>query len=615
MKFNKRGQKILVEIVLILVFAFIFWHVLNFGIKKTAEAAINPLKKMLGLEPKADLEKQKEIASKDMLKNADDVYTKFKAMATNCMSNNVEDRFCLCDTVDFTKLNNYYLKLSNSEGKQDLELIDSKSSPVVGKRDTLGNFYIGPIDITSSTRNYGYQKDYQNLDAISNRIREFNKNLQYITFTQEKTAINKGKGTDLEKSNGKMNKINFIKVTKDTITIDENDYGLRRCGLPIDCLKRFAYYYPKLSESQEYGEQTTGSFEICKNMEPNNCYRYNPQYIQFPDRCKDQKINPSASGCSIDFQVDYDNDKSINYAEIRKVLVKKGAIAPEAFRNFKLVYDFKEAFNSKEVANRINTLISELNNKGLNVKINFIDSLKPFDSLENNGVSTFTNQMFNNQYDKNGLTLVIADDDGRIEMIFGDNAKQALKMDETQCKQILGKFKQEQITIAEKLQNLLYDLQKESSKSAEEFLNSLLKGYQACLEKKYSDKTISGIIGACNCGTKVKLSDLKNFKIELKVEQINQPQNQWRTIFTLKDSGNNVVMIGDIYQLFGPCKRVSSDVFNPPSLCAAQVFNSDTVKAYSINGELWLAKGKVQGNQGITEEIFFGDKSLPECPA
>ena len=61
MKLNKNGKiGIIVEVLVILAIGFVVWHILNFGIQKTALAAANPLKKWLGVESKEELEKQKE---------------------------------------------------------------------------------------------------------------------------------------------------------------------------------------------------------------------------------------------------------------------------------------------------------------------------------------------------------------------------------------------------------------------------------------------------------------------------------------------------------------------------------------------------------------------------
>lgn len=206
---NKKGAiGIIVEIGLIIVIGFLIWGILDPFIKKGANASLNPLKNWLG-ESKDVLDKQKESerVSKELLANAENVYDQFLAMLRNC---EVTISNCICGTIDFTKLNQYYLKLSKEEKSQFLELLDANKVPVQGKRDNVGNFAIGPISPSAQ------------IEPV---------NFKYILFSKDALIYNKDT-TDIEKPQlrNKMAKVNILQSDKNIIDFDDATYGLSSCS-------------------------------------------------------------------------------------------------------------------------------------------------------------------------------------------------------------------------------------------------------------------------------------------------------------------------------------------------------------------------------------------------
>ena len=208
MKFNKKGIGILVEILVIIIFGFLIWNVINIALDKGAVASTNPLKKLLGLDTKADLEKQKEMerVAKELLANAENIHNQFAASISKCLGIAAN---CICGTIDFTKLNNYYLKLTKEGRSQFLELLNSNKVPVNEKyRVSLGNFGIGSI-----------------VESPSNEPVNF----KYLLFSKDVIIYNKD-NKDNEKLKNRMNKVIITQSTSNTLYFDNIGTGLKDCS-------------------------------------------------------------------------------------------------------------------------------------------------------------------------------------------------------------------------------------------------------------------------------------------------------------------------------------------------------------------------------------------------
>lgn len=439
--------KIIVGIVLVVVVGFIFFRISKGGLEKAFGFVIEPIKKMLGIDSKEAIEKQKEAerVGKELLEISGNVHESFAALIGQCININQDDRLCLCGTMDFTKLNAYYLKISSDGTTQSLELLDSKLVPVAGKTKSLGSFSIGPIDVTSKITNSGTASDYLKPGVIANRIKDYNS--KQIIFSKDETVFNTNK-----KSQVKMNSINLIKATKDTIAIDEENNVKRKCGERLNCAKNYVVYN-EVTSKIEQGQSglPTNSFEVCSNLEPNYCYRHNDQYIH-QSRCEAVTIT-NAVVCSKNFQADSPIKESLSGG-----MEKTKINGVEAFTKFKYVYEFKDVFGKNDA---VNNLISELKSKNINVEVIMLDTVKPFESDKSNDVSLVAKQIFNKFYGKNYILIVIAAD-GKIEMILGDNAKNKLKANDEICQRFLDKFLQ---INTDNLQSILEDIKKRTAET------------------------------------------------------------------------------------------------------------------------------------------------------
>jgi hypothetical protein len=405
---------------------------------------------------KEDVEgkEREESIQKELLENAKKVSNTFTSMIEYCIKKNRYDRLCSCGTIDFTQLNNYNLRLTNDDGNMLLELLNSELLPVRGETKDLGNFVIGPIDSTRGPYNHVGYDDYLKPNSIANRVKIFNSQIKYILFSKDKTTFRRN--VDYGKSEGKMHNIDFVKLTEDTIVVaDENRYWTRRCGEKINCVKNYVIYQKGLSEMYERNELLPPSkFQICQNMEPNYCFQYNDQFVGNIDECATIKFK-STIGCSKDFQA---KDNLIDYKKLKKSMVKQITSRGETFTKFKYVYNFNDLIAENRLG-KINDLISKLKKEGLDIKILFIDTLKPFDAIESNGASLFTNKLFDRFYDEDDVIVLVAVDDNKAEIIFGESTINKLGLTKTKCNYFLNKL-DIQNTIVNKLENILEEIQK-----------------------------------------------------------------------------------------------------------------------------------------------------------
>lgn len=219
MGINKKGKiSVLVEILIILIVVFLFWGIVSGGINKAFDSAINPAKKWLNLDTKEDIDKQKEAerVGKELQDNAIKVSTEVESVLNKCIKDNPKGRNCLCGTVDFTRLNDYNLKITNEGGNQVLELLDSRKVSIA-KRSNMGSFLFGPLFVGSAV----LADTYENYKLALN--------FRYTLISREKIIFNKD-GIEHLKFFSTMEKVNFIKPIENVVFIDELNYGLKKCS-------------------------------------------------------------------------------------------------------------------------------------------------------------------------------------------------------------------------------------------------------------------------------------------------------------------------------------------------------------------------------------------------
>ena len=418
MKIYKKAKiGIIVEVLVILVIGFVVWHILNSGIQETASAVANPLKKMLGIESKEDLEKQKEAerVSKELADRAVNVYTQFADKIERCTTDYYEDRSCICANIDFTQLNEYSLKISSRGRTSVLELLDSRKVSVKDKQYLLDNFLIGPLDVSILPSSASRETDYSRPTDISKRIEQFNPT--YTLFSKDQVIFNKD-NADIKKFEGKMKNINFIKVAEDTVVIDEQDFGMRKCGEELDCVKRYVLY--PVQQQLRAGELPDNRILMCKKMNGNRCFEYNNQFIQKTDKCQETRVTTVPFGFATPLILKENSIKKLGLPENFEIK----QLQSEALSKFEYIYDIKYLIKD-ENNNKLKKLISELNNQGFDIKIYVVSGLEPFaDTDVGNAASFFTNQIFKNY--KPDVLIIIAIEDNKAEMIVGDKAKEIL---------------------------------------------------------------------------------------------------------------------------------------------------------------------------------------------
>ena len=242
MKKDKKGMNdMMVGIVLLIIVVLIVITWSSASIKSGTKSIFDKIKKIIGIEEKKDPDKEKEDqrSKQESIKTAVQLYGKLQDSLSRCIKENKNDRLCICDTVDFSSLNDNNLKISIQNGEQVLELLDSSNLPLTDAKNTAyrkspGKFYMGPISTlftgsVDSFRNRGRDEDYQNAEDLADLLRGFNRRVQYIKFSKDNILFNIEKN-DFVKSEGRMGSINFIKVAEDTIAIDEAGHDFRKCG-------------------------------------------------------------------------------------------------------------------------------------------------------------------------------------------------------------------------------------------------------------------------------------------------------------------------------------------------------------------------------------------------
>ena len=216
---NKKGDvKFLVEILVIIFVAFVILFIIPNQLYGASGGVLKIIKDKLNPTTKEDIEKQKETerVSKELLDNAESFYEQFNTIVKKCVNENSNEKMCTCGSMDFTKLNDYSLVLSNDKGNQYSEIRDVNKVPIKGT--SLGKFLI--------------LQDYNGVppnDNLFNELSDYSKRLIYILFSKDKLTFKLSDNT-FDKSKGKMEKIIFRKLTKDVFVVDESDYGIRKCS-------------------------------------------------------------------------------------------------------------------------------------------------------------------------------------------------------------------------------------------------------------------------------------------------------------------------------------------------------------------------------------------------
>jgi hypothetical protein len=303
-----------------------------------------------------------------------------------------------------------------------LEILDSRKLPVKDenmlakdKQYILDNFLIGPIDVSMTPSSISKEIDYSRPTDISKRIEQFNPT--YTLFSKDEVIFNKD-NVDFKKFEGKMKNINLIKVAKSTIIVDEQDFGMRKCGEDLDCVKKFVYY-PQ-GQILQPNELPSDRFSVCKKISGTRCFKYNDQYIQKTDKCQETKITSVPFGFATPLVLKENPIKKLGL----QVNFEIKRSQSEALSKFEYIYDIKHLIKD-ENKDKLRKLISELNNQGFDIKIYAVKSFEPFsDKDSGSAASFFTNQMFKNH--KPDVLIIIAMDDNKAEMIIGDKAKEIL---------------------------------------------------------------------------------------------------------------------------------------------------------------------------------------------
>lgn len=209
-------------------------------ITKGKDANLGILKHLLGgSEQDAAKQKEQERINNELLANAENTYSQFESEIKNCVGKS-SDKVCSCAIIDFVNLNNFFLRISIDSDNHVLELLDSDSVHVKDKKSELGNFYLVAVNPSSNPINYGDKRFY---DSPYYSIIAPHTEYKSITFSKDSMIIKRP--YDVEKSKGHMEKLNFIRIPKNTqisgsnlpkgaldkdaIIIDENDYGFGGC--------------------------------------------------------------------------------------------------------------------------------------------------------------------------------------------------------------------------------------------------------------------------------------------------------------------------------------------------------------------------------------------------
>ena len=597
---NKRASfGLLGNIVIITIVAVVVIYIINGGLNSAFAGIINPIKKALGIESKEDMERQKEKerVEKELLGMSGKVYDEFKGILKGCMEANKDDRVCNCGTIDFTKLNNYYIELTKSGDAQFLELKSPERVLVKDKQENLGNFNVGPVDVTNSQNNFRTDS-YRKPNIVAGQIKQFG--TKSILLSKDKATFNAMNG-EIEKSNNRMNSINIMKLNKDTIAFDESNNGLRICGTPINCAKNFIVYYESNAKLDlNPTSLPSKSFQVCKEMnDPNLCYQYNDQYIP-NSPCIKIESPKNAIGCSTIYDPNVLDVKQLLKNPDLTASAERNVVSGEDFTRFKYVYPLSYKLKDLSLTQR----------DDIYAEVVVTDTVKPFEENDNSDqVSLFTTQLFNKFYNGKDIVLVVLTADSKAEAIISGTANELLKsyFSKNQCAQFLEELIKRIAYTIEKNR----EMQEQKAKRALEFFNDLVSGFENCVsQKSYSETTISGIIGACNCGVKLNINDLSDYKIAFKTENLKEAPF-WRTTFSLKDKENN--------ELFGNTVNSNfydfNDVFEPCQVakCQTKEANLNKLRSYAINDELWLSKAKGIENQISNEILFFGDQNLPDC--
>ncbi len=207
MKKNKKSEiSLLLKILIITITGFIIFSIISGGLNKLSAAIVEPIKKKLGIGQDEELQAEQERVGQELAENAINLYTEFGTMLARCMSTD-SSRACLCGTADFTRLSNYYLKITNQNSEKFLELLDSRKVPLPERSINIGNFGIGPILPTASV----FAVDYR-----------------YVLFSKDNVVFNSG-ASDVAKPGIRMPNVYFVKYPGKIVSIEEVSSGVSRC--------------------------------------------------------------------------------------------------------------------------------------------------------------------------------------------------------------------------------------------------------------------------------------------------------------------------------------------------------------------------------------------------
>jgi len=402
-------------IILVVLLAF---NIINDLLNKAFSSGINPLKEKLGLNTKEDKAKEtrKQQVAKEIYANAKEVYQNMFKLISECITKNPQDRMCSCGSIITDALSNKHSILMLSAGNENsLSIEPPIAADSISK---LPPVYLGLPDALRPADTYIYP------DKISLQIKKY-QSATYQFFINK--MIGKIDGNSRELSS---NQFYFNKIASDVIVVDTKSNG-RLCGSVLNCQKQFIRN--GVYSSKDY-------LDICLSISSNECYSNNNQYIQTNQQCTPLVPNDKIAGCMTSFIV---TDTSINKQKLIESYTVYKDVRPNEYQKF-AQYLYVLNLGSRDQFQTLLTnpagtseydpvyiAIDKLRSKNLNAAVIFTNTAKPFDKVQTNGGSYFSNAILSRyQYD---VILVVRDSDSIIEVLLSEKAVEKININKETC--------------------------------------------------------------------------------------------------------------------------------------------------------------------------------------
>jgi len=219
---------LVIGIIAILIIGYLIWNGTSGRIKKLSTSLISFLKDKIGMSSKEELDKQKEAerVNKELADNAAAVYEQFQNMVNNCGMVNTKP--CTCGNLDFTKLNDYSLKISNTDKGQIIELLDSSLVSVKGKNKNIGTYVFLYPDMSQIKYGLSISRKEQDCDTIQGCVEQSRK-INFAAISSLMIKYNTIEGPKELKDN--LNKVRLVKLANNVYEIDNlyTDTALQNC--------------------------------------------------------------------------------------------------------------------------------------------------------------------------------------------------------------------------------------------------------------------------------------------------------------------------------------------------------------------------------------------------